>query len=371
MICRTCQREIDEEAAFCPLCGADLVLGEPWETTLGIAVEDLGPLVPDPEQLEGMGYDELALPMLYRAHALSEAENVLASLCFTSLTDELVSEPPTTKRALRLMAVHFTVVERAAIALWLHVLAFLRAYSETNDLDDLWESHPQVAWAIFTEFGGYYDIQDTEGLRDVIRRRMGIKAARLGGSLQRSWEEEDSSFQISFNGLLLSPFPGDGAAFMPGMENVETGADTRSGELRLSLVPTVWRYWDDEQLALPAMAFVYEQSPYVGMDLHSEAPARRDQLEEIAQEQRAFLAEKWEVEVDCTVETRPGLSLVECRLRNDFERGEIAQRHLWLYLPEHTFFLRCFGYLEAPEYINALEAALDGFVPSELVGADA
>jgi hypothetical protein len=360
MTCTACEREIDERAVFCPLCGADPMCGEPWVSTLGGANGEMGSLMPDFSQIRGMSPEELVLPILHRAYLLSQTENVLAAMSLALLGEDHASERITPRRVLRLMDYQFACAEMAARA--------LLSYYNANDAWFFGYDHPHVRWALEKagEFECYTHAHDSAQLRDLLQRRVRTKMARLGGVLPETWEPEDESFRITYNGLLLGPLPGDRAASMLGMENVETGPDCTSGELRLTLVPAVWRAWGDEALAAPAMTFVYEQSPQVGMDLRSDSRTREDQLESVAQEHADLLAEKWETDVTWETMTYPGSSTVECCLRHDWRDGEIVQRHRWLYLPGRTYFLRCFSPVDAPAYIDAVEGALDGFVPRGL-----
>ena len=72
MICRACEAQIDEAAPFCPLCGADALLGGPWATTLGLAEGELPVQVPHAGRLSECSDEDLVLPILWDAFVIGD-----------------------------------------------------------------------------------------------------------------------------------------------------------------------------------------------------------------------------------------------------------------------------------------------------------
>jgi len=361
MTCRACEGQIDEAAAFCPLCGADLLLGEPWAATL--EGEESGvPGLPHDGRLEECSVDELSAFLLSAARDLQEIEAFGAALV---LELERIGEAEPDSRAQELRAAFEETIARAEVlAYWfrLPVREVVERFSSEMTRQEFSERHPQLAWAALREYACYVDLHSPAEAHDVYVRRVWHHLARRGRTQVATWAPDDKRFRLTFNALLLEALPGDGAVDMPGMELINSGPDCMEGMLQVTLTPAIWRYWHDTALAPPAHVFVYTQANPLGRpawDADGPSPA----LVNVARAEAARLEENHGVEVTWSTLRVAQYPAVSWDFRHPWGMRLLVQRYVRVYTPERVFFLRGYAYAEAPEYVAAVREAIASFEP--------
>ena len=361
MICRACEGEIDEAAAFCPRCGADPLLGDPWPETLGLDDERRAAL-PGLDELGDCPLDDLVLPVLLSAHALQACEGLAAGVA----ADARRGTWPLRARRQRQAGADWQELEASVsprVQLF-QTLAFalLERCQEQMSQAEFEARYPQLAWACLHEYASYLDLRSEAEARDVFTRRTKLGLARWGVELTERWAPEDERFQLAYNALLLTPFPGDGVVQMPGMERMQSGPDCYEGILQVALTPALWRFWGDGALAPSALLLVYQQANPLGAVVWDEAGTSAT-LGEVAECQAARLEGIHGVEVERNILQLGGLPAVSCELRHPWEGGLLVQRYVWVYAGAQVYFLRGLTPAAAPEYVVAVHAAIAGFVP--------
>jgi hypothetical protein len=361
MICRACEGETDEAAAFCPLCGADVLLGEPWATTLGLAEEELPVRVPHAGELSECSDEELVLPILWDAFVIHCAERrgleMMLQAHETSWLGVRLQGRETRRQSDEVQA----LMEGAARRLrWLGSELMGRCIEADLTAAEFAERYPQAAWACLGEYACYGQVESPAAARDAFARRLPVLLARLGGETRQSWAPEDEEYRLTFNGLLLTPFPGDGAAQMPGMDNIGSGPDCWEGTLKVALSPAVWRFWDDFSLAPSAWLLVYEQASLFG------APAWDGQgpdaaLLDAVRFHAARLEKTHGVAVKWDTLQVTGLPAASLDFTHPWGERILVQRYVWVCAPQRVYLLRGVVSANAPEYVAAVRAAIAGF----------
>lgn len=363
MICRgVCQSEIDDAAPFCPICGADPLLGEPWAKTLGLDAGQDAPDMPEPEDLERWSSERLVLPILWSAYLVQSAEAHGVELWVRGNRMTWLGRRFRVRKLRREGSEAYEFVASAAAAFRaLGSEAMSRCARAGGSPDDFAERYPQLAWACFREYAcyGYADTQAE--LYDAFLRRINLRLARVGGDLTESWTPEDEAYRIRYNSLLFAPAPGDGVSRMEGMENVDSGPDSPDGMLQLALTPAAWRHWGDVVIAPSSMVLVFEQTSLLDVGLRETAGAD-EVLSNEARRRAATLEDKYDAPVTWQTLEVTNMPAVACDLQHEWhDGGLLMQRYLWVYAPECVYFLRGWAPAAAPEYVRAVSAALEGF----------
>ena len=361
MTCRGCENEIDDAAAFCPLCGADPLLGDPWPTTLGLPAEQPMPRLPEADELEQWSDEELAVPALWYAYAIQAAESLGVEVYARESRMTWLGRRLRARQLRRRMDEAHELAASATCAfraVGLEIMDRCRAAGMSPE--DFIDRYPRLGWACFGEFVCYGHAVTAAELHDTFTRRIYLRIARLGGDLPRSWAPEDAAYRVAYNGLLLTPFPGDGAARMPGMENVLSGPDCLEGTLQVTLTPAAWRCWDDELLAPAAMVLVFEQANPLG-EFAWDADGPSESLLDAARGQAARIEARHGVPVTWDTLRVTGLPAASCDFSLMWEEELLVQRYVWVYSPEHVYFLEGLAPAAAPEYVEAVRAAIAGF----------
>jgi len=361
MICRACEVQINEAAPFCPLCGADALLGEPWATTLGLAEGELPVQVPHAGKLSECSDEDLVLPILWDAFVIHCAEKRGLEMMLQAHETSWLGVRMQGRELRRQSAEVQALTEGAARRFrWLGSELMERCIEAGMTAAEFAERYPQAAWACLGEYACYGQAESQAAARDAFARRLPVLLARLGGEARESWTPEDEEYCVTFNSLLLRPFPGDGAVQMPGMENVDSGPDCWEGTLKVALSPAVWRFWDDFALAPSAWLLVYEQASLFGAPAwDAEGPGAA--LLDAVRFHAARLEKTHGVPVKWDTLQVAGLPAASLDFTHPWGERILVQRYVWVCAPQRVYLLRGLAPANAPEYVAAVRAAIADF----------
>ena len=305
MTCRGCQRDIDDSAPFCSLCGSDPLLGEPWLETIGHTGEGEEPFATEDASDEEV-LRALALSAFRCAHRLYEAEASVAQVL-----EEADMYDSDTSRA-QLARVYELVLQ--------NVEEFQTACddiassaSQRVPPEGFSERFPQIAWLWEGEYAPYLQARSPMEAADYLVRRARRRLGLLGGSAAAVWASPGGGYSIPYNANLLTTLPGEVGAFMPGMENIPTGPYCEFGRLEVALVPAAWRFWADFTSAPNAFALAYVDGDWPDFPLWGEDGPTEDFLYS-ARMRTLALERRFGVEVECDVSLVDGVALHPLRL---------------------------------------------------------
>jgi len=362
MYCRACENDIDDAAPFCPVCGADPLLGEPWATTLGLTSEQSAPDMPNPGDPQHWSDDDLVVPTLWSAYLVQSAELHAAMLYMRNNRMTWLGRRLRRRSLRRQWSEAYDLAASASDAFRALSLELMnRCAAVGMSPEDFIERYPQLGWACFREYICYGYADTAAELYDAFIRRTYLRIARLGGEMPDSWTPEDEAYRVAYNALLFAPAPGDGVSRMDGMENIESGLDSPEGTLQFALTPAAWRHWGDVVIAPSSMVLVFTQTNLTGADLWDSA-GPSETLQQEARAHAANLEAKYDTPVAWEAVQVDGRPAVTCDLRHVWHDGELlVQRYLWVYAPDCIYFLRGWAPAAAPEYVDAVSAAIEGF----------
>ena len=350
MICRACQGEIDESAAFCPLCGADPLLGDPWLET----IEAEGPQEPlsyAGQDAEGDSAEKLMLPVLRSAYAVYSAEAAGADI----LSGAMTSRPSGAR--VELARLQGFATERIRE---LQLACQLLANQAMNEMtaDEFNARYPQLAWLWQGEYAAYLDVGSQSEAEETFFGRIRTRMGRLGTFVPASWVTE-SGASINYNGLLFSPFPGDAAVYQRGMEDMDLGPEHWPGRMEVTLAPAAWRHWADFQMAPNALVLVYENKSTLGNDLWG-AEGPREALLGFARAEAQRLEKRHGVEVAWQTRLVANLPLVQVDFQSSWVDTSLVQRYVWVYVGDNVVLLRAVADSTGSEYREAVMDAVAG-----------
>ena len=372
MNCQRCSIPVATTAPFCPVCGADPVIGADWLTTSALLVDANGEVaLPHRRPHDSTSMFELVTELLYHATGIAAAEAMAAEAVARR---RQAREPGAAGGDVadgRLDDTFERATEAAYARLAACRLGFLAVADPISDrlsvgnppFDEFEREYSPAVWA-FTEYGAYLDLMSKPHLRDVFHRRTFVLLSRRGFTDETTFAAGDGSFALTYDRLALVPVPaGDGIA-RRWLTERHRGPEGSFGELALALVPSAWRSWLDQDLAPWAGLVVFvKPDPLAG--IACDDPDWEGERAGACAHYAAWLSEPGEKVEDVRPATICGLPAVRCQLTVCGEQGEeYLVDHAWVRGAQHLYYVFAWAPDQRHELVRAVHGAFAGFAPA-------
>ena len=377
MNCQRCSKPISTTAPFCPVCGADPVIGADWLTTSALLVDANGEVaLPHRRPHDATSMFELVTELLYHATGIAAAEAMAAEavVCRRQASESGAAGGDVADGRLD------DTFERATEAAYARLaacrLGFLAVADPISDrlsvgnppFDEFEREYSPAVWA-FTEYAAYLDLMSQPHLRDVFQRRTFVLLSRRGFTDETTFAAGDGSFALTYDRLALVPVPaGDGIA-RRWLTERHRGPEGSFGELALALVPSAWRSWFDQDLAPWAGLVVFvKPDPLAG--IACDDPDWEGERAGACAHYAAWLNEPGEKVEDVRPATICGLPAVRCQLTQvDDDGAGYLVDHAWVKGPRHLYYVFTWARDQRHELVQAVHGAFAGFAPAGCAAA--
>ena len=382
MNCQRCQLHVHMNAPFCPVCGADPVVGADWLATSYLLVDAAGqPVLPNGGRVEGAAFHELVTMLVHQATLIAAAEGASAE-AVARWQRGGESDPTTCGLRAREAAEQrrnevFEAESGAAVARIAECLPQLHAVAESlresvsegEPPAEVFESQYAEATWVFSEYCAYLGEPSEDELRDILRRRTMTLLSRRGLADFTTFAAPDGSFELTYDCVALVPLPDEATDARDWVRESFGGYEGSFGELALVLVPAAWRGWEDAAMAPWASLIVFVQADPLAGIACEDRDWEGDRAGACAH-YGAWLSGSDETVAAVKPATISGLPAVRHQAFNLIgDQTHVLVDIAWVRGPQHTYNIVAWAPDQRHELMRAVHAAFAGFAPAGCAAA--